>query len=154
ADLSETAGLEEVESIWALPSDGDTTNPQRLAQLPGGVYNLIWAPSQLAFVGNGQEGDPGWADLELHLQHGRLAADKNLMVRITRYGDSQDAENMGPPPLAWRDQDNIVALVSHRGRSHPYRFGVDGDVEALATPDAICTAIATGGGRVAVVAAA
>lgn len=154
ADLSETAGLEEVGSIWALPADGGSTNPQMLAQIRGGVYNLIWAPAQLAFVGNGQDGDPGWADIELHLQNGRLAADKNLTVRITSYGVFQDVENMGPPPLAWLDDNNIVALVSHHGRSHPHRFGVDGDVEALATPDAICTAIATGGGRVAVVAAA
>src|SRR4029077_21294270 len=47
----------------------------------------------------------------------------------------------------WRDRQNLVALVAHRGESHPYRFEKNGEVEALAQPEATCLAIATGGGR-------
>jgi len=158
ADLGPNAGLEEIGAVWTLPVEADQNEkPRPIAQLAGGVANLAWTPSKhIALVGIGQAGSPGWADVELHVADGgkskRLAADKGLNIQITSYGDFQDVENFGPPPVIWEDDEHVIGLVSRRGYAHPYRFGVDGRVEALAEPDAICNAVATGGGRVAVVA--
>ena len=152
ADLGENAGLEEIPAVWTIGADGG--KPKQVASLKGGVMNLAWAPGkEIAFTGVSHEGSPGWADVELHVGGRRLAADKNLNIQVTSYGDYQDTEQFGPPPLAWEDEDHIVALVSHHGYAHPYRFGLDGKVEALATPEATCSSLAVGGGRVAVVAA-
>jgi dipeptidyl aminopeptidase/acylaminoacyl peptidase len=155
ADLSETAGLEERGALWTIPSEhGD---PDKVASLDGCVFNLAWSPSQqIAFVGTSRPDLAGWADIELHLADGkkarRLAADRHLNISITSYGDFQDAENIGPPPVMWEDEKHVLGLVSHHGCSIPYRFGIDGTVEALGEPEAICSAVATGGGRTAVVA--
>ena len=156
ADRGESRGLEEIDSVWTIAADGG--EPTEVARLEGGVVNLAWAPGkQIAYLGSDQPGSPGWADLELDITDGksskRLAADRHLNIQVTSYGDYQDSEQFGPPPLAWQDEKNIVALVSHHGYAHPYRFGVDGSVEALATPDATCSSLATGGGRIAVIAA-
>ena len=155
ADLSETAGLEERGAVWTIAAEqGD---PKKVASLEGSVFNLAWSPSQhIAFVGTSRPDLAGWADIELHVAEGpksrRLAADRHLNISITSYGDYQDAENMGPPPVTWEDGAHVLGLVSSRGCSHPYRFGLDGTVNALAEPEAVCSAIATGGGRTAVVA--
>jgi acylaminoacyl-peptidase len=155
ADLSETAGLEERGALWTVPAEqGD---PEKVASLDGCVFNLAWSPSQqIAFVGTSRPDLAGWGDIELHVAYGQnvrqLAADRHLNISITSYGDFQDAENFGPSPVLWEDEKHVLGLVSYHGCSHPYRFGLDGTVVALAEPDAICSAIATGGGRTAVVA--
>jgi dipeptidyl aminopeptidase/acylaminoacyl peptidase len=155
ADLGEAAGLEERGALWTIPAEqGD---PKKVASLDGCVLNLAWSPSkQIAFVGTSRPDLAGWGDIELHVADGRqarrLAADRHLNISITSYGDFQDAENFGAPPVTWENETHVLGLVSHRGCSHPYRFGVDGTVEALAEPGAICSALATGGGRIAVVA--
>ena len=155
ADLGENAGLEELTAVWMISTaEGD---PKKVASLGGSVFNLAWAPAkQIAFLGVSNPQLAGWSDVELHIADGgkakRLAADRGLNIQVTSYGDFQDSENFGPPPLMWEDEKHVLGLVSKHGYSHPYRFGVDGKVEALAEPDAICNAMATGGGRVAVVA--
>jgi dipeptidyl aminopeptidase/acylaminoacyl peptidase len=158
ADRSETRGLEEIDSLWIMQIDGG--EPREVARLKGGLLMMSWAPgNEIAFSGTDQPGSPGWADIELHVTDPsgktsrRLAGDRNLNVQVTSYGDYQDSEQFAPAAIAWEDPDNIVTLVSTRGYSHPYRFGLDGKVEALATPDATCSSIATGGGRIAVIAA-
>lgn len=156
ADMGKDAGLTEVSSVWTLRADGKS-EPRHVYSPKSGVYNLAWTPSrQIAFLCVDKPGHPGWADVELHVSDGeqtrRLAADRHLNISITSYGDFQDAENTGPPPVLWQDEENVLALVGHRGHSHPFRFGIDGTIEALAEPEAICIAIAAGGGRVAVVA--
>ncbi len=155
ADLSETAGLEELGDVWTISIEPG--EPKKMAALGGTVFNLAWAPSKhIAFLGVSNPQLAGWSDVELHVSDGqkarRLAADRNLNIQVTSYGDFQDAETFGPPPVIWEDEKRVLGLVSHHGCSHPYRFGIDGTVEALAEPEAICNAIATGGGRTAVVA--
>jgi len=151
ADRSETRGLEEIDAIWVIDAQGG--EPQQVARLQGGVISVAWAPGkEIAYLGLSNEGSPGWADMELHVSGRRLAADKQLNIQPTSYGDYQDSEEFGPPPVMWEDGTHVVALVAHHGYSHPYRFGTDGTVEALATPDAMCSTLATGGGRTAVVA--
>ena len=152
ADRSETRGLEEIHAVWTIPAEGG--EPAKLASLKGGAFALAWAPGKdIAYLGTDEPGSPGWADMELHVGGKRLAKDKHLNIQVTSYGDYQDGEQFGPPPLAWLDENNVIALVSHRGYTHPYRFGVDGEVEALATPDMTCSSMATGGGRAVVIGA-
>jgi len=156
ADRSENAGLEEIDAVWTMPAAGG--EPTQVARLESGELSLAWTPGdQIAFVGVDRPGFPGWADMEIHVSDGkstqRLAADLHLNIQSTSYGDYQDGEQLGPPPLLWQDEQNLVALVSHHGYSHPYRFGVDGSVRALAEPEATCSSIAAGGGRIAVIAA-
>lgn len=152
ADRSETRGLEELPAAWVINAEGG--EPKQVGGMNGGIVALAWAPSKhIAYLGIGHEGSPGWADVELHVDGKRLAPDQHLNIQVTSYGDYQDGEQFGPPPLAWQDEDSVIALVSHRGYSHPYRFGVKGEVEPLARPDATCSSIATGGGKTVVVAA-
>ena len=152
ADRSETHGLEEIDSVWSIDAHGG--EPQQVARLAGGTLNVAWAPGRdVAFLGLSYEGSPGWADLELHVGGRRLAADRHLNIQPTSYGDYMDGDQFGQPPLIYEDDENLLALVGHHGYSHPYRFGVNGKVEALATPEAMCSSLAAGGGRVAVIAA-
>ena len=149
ADRGANAGLEEIDAIWTIGVDGG--EPKQMASLKGGILNLAWAPgSEIAYVGSDQDGSPGWANVELHIAGKRVGPDLN--VQLSSYGDYQDQETFGPAPVFWQDEDHAVALVSHRGFSHPYRFGKDGTVEALAKPEAVCNLIATGGGKVVVAA--
>lgn len=153
ADLGPNAGLEEIPSVNTLPAEPSDSTPQQVASLKSGVFNVVWAPSQIAYIGVDKPDFPGWADPELYVSRNRLAADRNLRIGVTSYGDCIDVNNLFSFPLMWEDEDHLLTVVSHRGASHPYRFGIDGSAEALAEPEAICFAIASGGGRVAVVAA-
>lgn len=158
ADLSEGAGMEEVPAIWSLPTHAKQgAKPSQLASLPGAIACLAWAPEQrIAFIGSSQEHTPGWANMELHVLEGsstrRLAADRDISVYNSTYGDLIDPEASWAPVLWWFDHEHLLGLVSYRGSAHPYSFGMDGSVDALATGDINCTSIATGGGRVAAVA--
>lgn len=159
ADLGDNAGLDEIGRIWTLPAHPEgKASPNEIAALKSGVFSLAWAPSRhIAYLGVDEPDFPGWADPELHVFDGgqsrRLAADRHLRIGVTSYGDYIDAENLFAFPVTWLDEQNILTLVSHRGASHPYRFGVDGSVERLAETGATCFGIAAGAGRVAVVAA-
>jgi dipeptidyl aminopeptidase/acylaminoacyl peptidase len=158
ADLRKEAGLLEFPALWSLPSRPGKDQPTQLAALAGGISNVAWAPaSHPVFLGNSQPNSPGWANLDLYVSEGsttrQLAAGRDLNIWNTTYGDFMDDEQFAPA-LCWLDQDHAVGLVAHRGSSHPYVFGLGGTVEALAQEDLVCNAIATGGGRVAVVASA
>src|SRR5437667_90457 len=150
--ISDRAGKPQA---WVISLSGG--EPRQVTDIPGGVTAAEWSPDgkkllllaasgelshawtpgdQIAFGGVDRPGFPGWADMELHVSDGkstqRLAADLHLNIQSTSYGDYQDGEQFGPPPLLWQDEQSLVALVSHHGYSHPYRFGVDGSVQALA----------------------
>jgi dipeptidyl aminopeptidase/acylaminoacyl peptidase len=159
ADLGDHAGLDEVGRIWTLPAGpGGEPAPQEIASLRSGVFTLVWSPSpHIAYLGLDLPDFPGWADVELYVSDGgrsrRLGADRHLRIGVSTYGDYIDAENLFAFPIAWHDAQNLLTLVSHRGASHPYRFGLDGSVEKIAETDATCFGLAVGGGRVAVVAA-
>jgi dipeptidyl aminopeptidase/acylaminoacyl peptidase len=158
ADLSREAALLEYPSLWTIPASGPApAKPAQLAALPGAIHNMAWAPSShVAFLGNSHPTAPGWANADLYVADGgnarQLAGGRDLNIWNTTYGDFEDPEQFGLPPVLWLDEDHLVALVARRGSAHPYRFGIDGSVEALAEVDMVCSAIATGGGRVAVVA--
>lgn len=159
ADLGDNAGLDEIGRLWTVPSqpDGEPA-PKEIASLPSGVFSVAWAPSpHIAYLGIDKPDSPGWADVELYISDGprsrRLGAEPQLRIGVSTYGDYIDAENLFAFPMTWCDERNVLTLISHRGASHPYRFGVDGSVENLAETDATCFGIAAGGGRIAVIAA-
>ena len=158
ADPRPEAALMEFASLWTVSASAPgAAEPAQVASLAGAIHNVAWAPSgRIAFLGVSQPRTPGWANVELYLMDGgrarQLAAGRDLNLQNTTYGDFEDAEQFGPPPLSWLDDDHLVCLVATRGASHPYRFGTDGSVEALAQEDMVCSALDTGGGRVAVVA--
>ena len=159
ADLGDNAGLDEIGRVWTLPVHSDSNAPPKeIASLQSGVFSLAWSPSpHIAYLGVDRPHFPGWADPELYVVEGglsrRLGADHHLRIGVSSYGDYIDAENLFSFPITWYDERNVLTVVSHRGASHPYRFGMDGSVEKLAETDATCVGLATGGGRVAVVAA-
>ena len=158
ADLGDNAGLDEVGRIWTLPAKPDGKKPTEVASLKSGVYTLVWSPSaHIAYLGLDRPDSPGWADVELYVSDGgrsrRLGGDRHLRIGVTTYGDYIDSENLFAFPITWHDEQNLLTLVSHRGASNPYRFGLDGSVEKLAETDATCFGLAAGGGRVAVAAA-
>ena len=157
ADLRKEAAVMEYAELWSLPSRTAKDEPVRLASLPGAIFNAAWAPSHhVAFLGSSLQHTPGWSNVDLYVSDGKsarqLAGGRDLNIWNTTYGDSQDGEQFFPPPLSWLDAEHVVGLVAHRGSSHPYAFGIDGTVRALAQEDLVCNAIATGGGHVAVVA--
>ena len=157
ADLRDEAALIAYKQLWSLPSRPGTERPRQIASLSGAIHNLAWAPSpRIAFLGNSWPHAPGWANADLYMSDGgaqrQLADEYDLDIGIRSYGDFIDIEQFYPPPLAWRDTEHVVGLVSRRGAAHPYAFGVDGSVEALADEEVVCNAVAVGGGRVAVVA--
>jgi len=158
ADLRKEAALLEYGQLWSLPAQpGKSHQPVPLAEVAGSVLNVVWAPSRhFAFLANSRPEQPGWANIDLYVSDGsttsQLAAGRDLNIWNTTYGDFEDGEQLFTAPLLWFDEDHLLGLVAHRGSSHPYEFGLDGTVTALAREELTCNAIATGAGRVAVVA--
>jgi dipeptidyl aminopeptidase/acylaminoacyl peptidase len=159
ADVRPEALFEEFPNVWTLPAmrPKAETEPEELASLPGSIHNMAWSPTKrLAFLGNSEPNGPGWANVDLYVSDGKsshqLVADRDLTIANTTYGDYLDAEHFWPPPVVWLDAQNVLGLVVQRGSSHPYRFGMDGSVQALAEGDVVCSAMAVGGGRIAVTA--
>ena len=156
ADLRKEAALKDFSQLWSLPSRPRKEEPTQIASVEGAVFNAVWAPAeQVAFLGTGEPQSPGWSNVNLYLSGGKttnqLAAGRDLDIWNTTYGDFEDNEQF-LPQLCWIDEHHVAGLVAHRGASHPYSFGADGTVNALAKEDVVCNAIAAGGGRVAVVA--
>jgi acylaminoacyl-peptidase len=156
ADLRKEAALKDLSQLWSLPSRPGKDKPTQIASVAGAVFNAAWAPAeQVAFLGTSEPQSPGWSNVNLYLSGGKttnqLAAGRDLDIWNTTYGDFEDNEQF-LPQLCWIDEHHVAGLVAHRGASHPYSFGADGTVNALAKEDVVCNAIAAGGGRVAVVA--
>ena len=157
ADLRKEAALIDYSQLWSLPSRPSKGEPTQMASVGGAVFNATWAPAQqVAFLGTSEPGSPGWSNIGLYVVEGKtirqLAAGKDLHMWNTTYGDFEDGEQFFPPPLCWLDDEHVACLVAHRGWSHPYSFGTDGTATGLAKGEMVCNAIASGGGRVAVVA--
>ena len=51
----------------------------------------------------------------------------NSSVQHSSYGDYMAAEHFGLPSVTWLDARHAVGLVAHRGASHPYSFGIEGE---------------------------
>src|SRR5207249_933859 len=140
---------DEFTSVWIVETA--TGKTKRITAPTYNVESAAWSPDgkHIAFVADmspeaALEETPKVWTLPV-AGNGRLASGRDLNLTNSTYGDFQAGDVLGPPPLQIIDEDKILALVAHKGETHPYRFGVRGDVEALAQPEATCVAIATGG---------
>jgi dipeptidyl aminopeptidase/acylaminoacyl peptidase len=156
ADLRPEAPLEELPQAWSLSAvPVARVRPKREARLDGEVMAGAWSPGgALAVLGIDRPSSPSSALVELFVvERGRrrqLGSELDRPLYTTTFGDLIDHE--AAPAIAWLDDTALVALVSDAGATHPYRFDLDGHAEPLAGGDIVCTRVATGGGRVAVVA--
>ena len=62
----------------------------------------------------------------------RLGAELDRPISQRVFGDLIDAASLAAPQFAWLGEEELVALVTDRGETHPYRFGLDGSVARLA----------------------
>ena len=140
--------------LWSIPSEESDAEPEEIAALPGAIVSARWSAAGLAVIGVGHERTPSWALRNLYLvENGnarQLGAELDRPITNTTFGDLIDPSSS--ISIAWLDGDSIVALVADQGCAHPYRFGADGSVEQLVGGAIVCTSVAIGGGRIAVVA--
>jgi dipeptidyl aminopeptidase/acylaminoacyl peptidase len=157
ADRDEDAGLRVFygrSKLWSIPAEGAVAEPEPVAALGGAVHASRWGAGGLAVIGVDHANGPSWANPNLYLVepggNRQLGAELDRPIANTTFGDLIDpASHIG---LAWLDGANVAGLVSDQGATHPYRFGTDGSVERLAGGEIVATALATGGGTVAIVA--
>jgi dipeptidyl aminopeptidase/acylaminoacyl peptidase len=151
----EAAVLEQLRAL-ALPAGGGRAT--KLAELSGTLTSAAWSPSgKLAYTGLDDPTFSGATNIGLWVKDGRTTRrlgeelDRTFFFGVV--SDLHDAAAHDPPPIAWLDDENIIVVVTDRGGCAPYRFGLDGSVERLVErEDAVCSWIATGGGRIAAVA--
>ncbi len=156
ADLRPEAALWERPRVWSIAADG-SGEPEQVASLDGWVDIAAWSPGgKLALIGNGKASGANWANLNLYVAEAngtrQLASELDRTITNTTFGDLIDPSSSWT--LEWLDDENVVGLVADAGRSLPYRFGTgeDGAVERLADGEIVCSSIAVGGGKIAVVA--
>ena len=154
-DQHPDADLLEEEQLYSVPAAGGQA--RRLATLEGAILQATFSPSgRLVVIGVDRRWTPEWSNIGLYQiargERRRLGDGLDLGVCATSYGDLIDPDSFVSNLGGWLDDENIVALVSDRGRSLPYRFGLDGSWEPLARGDIVCTACAVAEGRVVVVA--
>ena len=164
ADTRSNLASFEITQVWWVPSDGGAASKapknvreRSLAALEGGVWGLAWGSGGLAVAGIDRPDPHGWERQLLYLAErgGLRPLDDGLgdrTVGLQTYGDLVDPSSAFGAPIEWLDARTVVALVSDRGRSHPYRFGIDGSTSPLAGGDVVCTALVAGAGNLAVVA--
>ena len=157
ADRDPDAGLRHfmgAAKAWAIPADESGTEPELLAALGGAILTAVWSGAGLAVIGVDHPRAPAWANHNLYLAdksgNRQLGAKLDRPVINTTFGDLVDPA--AAPVLVWLDETAVLALVSDQGCAHPYRFGLEGADERLASGELVASAIAAGGGNVAIVA--
>jgi len=155
ADQRRDADLVEEAQAYSVPVSGGQS--RRLAALGGAILGAGFSPGgRLVVIGVDRKWTPEWSNLGLFLiargERRRLGDGLDLPVATTSYGDLIDPDSFVSDIGGWLDQNNLVALVSERGRALPYRFGLDGSFEPLTQGDFVCTACGVAQGRVVVVA--
>lgn len=158
-------------SIWEVPVAGRRSRPaaaREVLALRGPVRAPAWSPDGTWIAGVGVDVTDAFDDHSPTLFVGRadgtgtpvaLAPDLDRPV-----GNWADTDLTGwmtearPGPI-WESDTAVVALVSDRGRTHPWRFTFDpatgaagGDPVRLASGDDMCQTLAAGGGRLTVTA--
>lgn len=157
ADLRDEAGVIEFPQAYAVPARGGPRRP--VASLKGYILSLACSPGgRIALVGVDRADPVGWENENLYLVEGRrtrqLAGGLDRPIGNRTFTDNLERSELLQPHAHWLDDETLVALVSDRGGSRPYRFPVDGEPEPLLDDaELVCAGLAVGGGRVVVVAA-
>ncbi len=161
-------------SIWSVAIDRTTApspgqaEPREILALAGPVRAPAWAPDGAWIAGVGVDVERPFDDLSPTLfvrptngSRPAVALAPDLDRPIGNWADTDLTGWMAearPGPL-WAGSTTIVALVSDRGRTHPWRFPFDpgtgvaaGEPERLATGDVMCQTLALGADRITVTA--
>ena len=173
ADPREDADLHPRTSIWevpATPARGKGYAPAReILALAGPVRLPAYAPDGRWVAGVGVDDPEYFDDLSPTLVVGpadgsapaiTMAPDLDRPLGDWSDGDLTGWQSEARPGPSWAaDGASIVALVTDRGRVHPWRFRVDpatglpdGDPVRLAHGDSRAHTLAAGGGRLTVTA--
>jgi dipeptidyl aminopeptidase/acylaminoacyl peptidase len=170
SDRHADADLHPKTSIWAVDAPAarsrtrSPADPREILALAGPVHTPAWSPDGRWLAAVGVD-DPDHLDFHPPTIHVGPADGSGPAVALAPdldrpFGAAVDCDLHGwmtearPGPI-WDGPDGIVALISDRGRTHPWRFPVDpatgragGDPVRLAGSDAACRTVAIGGGRV------
>ena len=159
ADLrSSEAGVIELPQAHVVSARGGRTRP--LATLRGFVWTHSWsAGGRLALVGIDSPDPIGWENTGVYVVESgkarRLGAALDRGVGNNVFSDALELTDHMMPRAHWLDEETLVALVTDRGGSRPYRFPLDGEPSPLLDDTEIaCGGLAVGGGRIVVTAAA
>ena len=159
-------------SIWEVPFDGrrrgGTVEARELMSLEGPVRAPAYSPSGRLIAGVGVDDPDGFDDIAPTLYVGPvdgsapavpLAPDLDRPVGCWIDTDLTGWQAASRPGPTWAGESAIVALVSDRARSHPWRFPLDpatgrpaGDPVRLADGDAAAVSLAVAGGTITVTA--
>jgi dipeptidyl aminopeptidase/acylaminoacyl peptidase len=180
ADPREEAHRHPRSSVWEVAVNGrrrtqdrgrgrvQPPEPHEILALAGPVHSPAYSPDGRWIAGVGVDDADHFDDLSPALFVGpadgsapAVALAPDLDRPIGNWADTDltgwKAEPRRGP--VWAAPDAIVALVTDRGRTHPWRFPVDpatgrtaGDPVRLAGGDVMADSLAAGGGRVAVTA--
>ena len=172
ADPRDEAHRSPRSSIWEVPFDGRASGRQPGARevlaLAGPVRVPAYSPDGRWIAGIGVDDPDFFDDVSPTLFVGpadgsapAVALAPDLDRPIGNWADTdltgwQAEQRPGP---AWDGAGAVVALVSDRGRTHPWRFPIDpstglaaGDPIRLVHGDVVANTLALGGGRVTITA--
>jgi dipeptidyl aminopeptidase/acylaminoacyl peptidase len=157
ADQGDQASVIEYPQLHAISAHGGRT--RQLAALRGFVWSLAVSPrGALAVVGVDRADPVGWEIVSLFVVEGgkarQLGAGLDRPIGNHTFADTIELTEILMPRAHWLDEETLVAIVSDRGGSRPYRFPVDGDpAPLLDDTEVVCAGLAVGGGRLVVTAA-
>ena len=156
ADLGADAAINPQTRLYAFPAAGGEM--RQVAALRGDLTAPAWSPDGrwLAAFGTDVADPPEATQPELWLVDPRTGEARSLSsgldLPVGVWTTSLLNRIQQPEGPAWLDERTIVALVTRRGRSVPYRFGLDGSAEPLVDREArvVAGGLAAAAGRVAV----
>jgi len=139
ADTTPDAVVNPQSAIFVVNTDGGAI--RELARLPGDLIAAAWSPDgrRLAAFGTDVEDPPESHQPEVWVidaQSGEarsLSADLDLPAGVW-VGSHINRTDEPEGPL-WVDDTSVVALLTVRGRSIPWRFHLNGGAEPLVEPD-------------------
>ncbi len=165
-DLQADADRHPRTSIWEVSLAGG--DPRELLTLAGPVRLPAYSPDGRWIAGIGVDDADFFDDISPTLHLGpadgskpavALAPDLDRPVGSWADTDLTGWMTSSRPGPVWTGPDTVVALVTDRGRAHPWRFPIDpasgrpaGDPVRLAQGDVMANTLAAGGGRLTVTA--
>ncbi len=166
ADPRDDADRHPRSSIWEVPAGGG--EPREILALAGPVKSPAYSPDGAWIAGIGVDDADAFDDIAPALFVGpadgsaaavALAPDLDRPVGNWADTDLTGWMTDGRPGPAWDGTASVIALVTDRGRVHPWRFPFDpssgepaGDPIRLVQGDIMANTMAIGGGRITVTA--